>query len=285
MSSQAWLITGASSGLGEAFARRAILDGHLVAVVARRVERMSALAELAPDRVLVLGADLSVPGEAERAAGAAMSAFGHVDVLVNNAGVGMVGAVEETSDAELRGLFELNFYAAVEAIRTVLPGMRARRSGTIVNISSFLGQLSIAGVSAYSATKFALEGVSEALRAEVAPFGVRVLIIEPGGFRTGFNGPSFRQTSTLSAYEPQLGPLRAQIEALGRTAPGDPSRAADALARVLEEPQLPQRVQFGSDSIAAIGTHSRDLLRDLHEWRHVAVSTDARPSGARHDRT
>jgi short-subunit dehydrogenase len=277
MPSQVWLITGASSGLGEAFARRAIVDGHSVALVARRVDRMHALAELAPDRVLVHRADLSVPGEAARATEAAMNAFGHVDVLVNNAGVGMVGAVEETSDAELRGMFELNFYAAVETIRTVLPGMRARRSGTIVNISSFLGQLSIAGVSAYSATKFALEGVSEALRAEVAPFGVRVLIVEPGGFRTGFNGPAFRLTPTLAAYEPHLGPLRAQIEELGRTAPGDPARAADALARLLDQPELPARIQFGSDSAQAIGTHSRNLLRDLETWRHVAASTDASP--------
>jgi short-subunit dehydrogenase len=275
MTSQVWFVTGASSGLGEAFARRAIHDGHAVAVIARRVERMKSLAELAPDRVLVHGADLAVPGEAARAVRAATSAFGRVDVLVNNAGVGMVGAVEETSDAEFRALFELNFHAAVETIRAVLPGMRERRAGTIVNVSSFLGQLSIAGVSAYSATKFALEGVSEALRAEVAPFGIRVLIVEPGGFRTGFNGPAFRLAPTLAAYDPQLGPLRAQIEELGHTAPGDPARAADALARLLEERELPLRVQFGSDSAAAIAGHSRDLLRDLEAWRHVAESTDA----------
>jgi NAD(P)-dependent dehydrogenase (short-subunit alcohol dehydrogenase family) len=280
-----WLVSGASSGLGEAFARRAILDGHAVAVTARRVERLHALVALAPDRVLVHRADLSRPGEAALVTEAAIAAFGRVDVLVNNAGVGMLGAVEETSDADLRGLFDLNFHAAVEMIRGVLPRMRDRRTGTIVNVSSFLGQLSIAGLSAYSATKFALEGLSEALRAELAPFGVRVLIVEPGGFRTGFNGSAFRQTPRIDAYDPQLGLLRGRIEELGREARGDPARAADALARLLEAPELPLRVQFGSDSVEAIGAHSRDLLLDLEQWRHVATSTDASATVAARSRS
>jgi NAD(P)-dependent dehydrogenase (short-subunit alcohol dehydrogenase family) len=284
VTARVWLVSGASSGLGEAFARRAILDGHRVVVIARRVEPLQALAELARDRVLVHRADLSRPGEAAHAAEAAIAAFGRVDVLVNNAGVGMLGAVEETPEADLRALFELNFHSAVEMTRSLLPHMRKSRSGTIVNVSSFLGQLSIAGLSAYSATKFALEGLSEALSAELAPFGVRVLIVEPGGFRTGFNGPAFRQTPALAAYGPQLGSLRTRIEELGRTAPGDPARAADALARLLDERELPLRVQFGSDSTTAIGGHSRDLLRDLEAWRHVAESTDAPPPGHPRDR-
>jgi NAD(P)-dependent dehydrogenase (short-subunit alcohol dehydrogenase family) len=279
VTTRVWYVSGASSGLGEAFARRAIHAGDAVVVTARRADRLEALHRLAPDRVLVHRADLAVRGEAARSVEAALRAFGRIDVVINNAGVGMLGAVEETSDDELRALFDVNFHGGVETIRAVLPHMREARRGTIVNVSSFLGQLSIAGLGAYSATKFALEGLSEALAAELAPFGIRVLILEPGGFRTGFNGPAFRRSPALPAYEPQLGPLRARIEELGREARGDPALAADALVRLLDEPALPLRIQFGSDSTAAIGGHSRGLLDDLQAWRHVAESTD-RPRAA-----
>jgi NAD(P)-dependent dehydrogenase (short-subunit alcohol dehydrogenase family) len=141
-------------------------------------------------------------------------------------------------------------------------------------MSSFLGQLSMAGLGVYSATKFALEGLSEALAAELASFGVRVLIVEPGGFRTGFNGDAFRMATPVDAYRPALDPLRTFVAGFGSRAPGDPARAADALLRLLDEPALPLRVQLGTDSADAIRQHSTSMLRDLAQWHEVAASTD-----------
>jgi NAD(P)-dependent dehydrogenase (short-subunit alcohol dehydrogenase family) len=275
MSSQVWFVTGASSGLGEAFARRAVALGHCVVAVARSAEPLDRLRAMAPARVLAYPADLTRPGAPAAAVEAAIARFGRIDVLINAAGAGMIGAIEETPEAALRSLLELNFYAPVAVVRAALPHLRAQRSGTVVNVSSYLGQLSAPGVGAYAASKFALEGMSEALAAEVAPFGVRVLIVEPGGFRTNITGPSFRVMPTAEPYRATLQPLKDVIRELAAEAPGDPERAAVALAELLGRDDLPLRIQFGRDSVDAVRAHSTALLGDLERWRSVAASTDS----------
>ena len=190
MTAKIWFITGASSGFGSAFAVHAIAQGHKVVVTARRLEKLRELEALAPDRVLALPLDVTVAAEADRAVAAALERFGRLDVVINNAGYGVVGAFEETPDQELRAQMETNFFGAMNVTRAVLPALRAQKSGAIVNISSLGGQMSFAGFSAYSASKFALEGASEALAQEVASFGIKVLIVEPGQFRTDLDRKS-----------------------------------------------------------------------------------------------
>src|SRR5689334_227204 len=209
MTAKIWFITGASSGLGRAFADYTVGEGHSVVATARQVTALDGLAASAPDRVLALPLDVTRPADAEAAVAAALGRFGRIDVLINNAGYGAVGAFEETSDAELRALMETNFFGAMNVTRAVLPTLRAQKSGAIVNISSLGGQLSFPGFSAYSATKFALEGISEALAKEMAPFGVKVLIVEPGQFRTNLAGPSLRHMPIMADYRDIVGGTRA----------------------------------------------------------------------------
>jgi NAD(P)-dependent dehydrogenase (short-subunit alcohol dehydrogenase family) len=276
MSSQVWFVTGASSGLGEAFARRAVALGHSVVAVARTAAALERLRSEAPARVLAHPADLTRPGAPAAAIEAAIARFGRLDEVINAAGAGMVGALEETPDADLRSLFELNFHAPVSVIRAAAPHLRAQKCGTVVNVSSYMGQLAAAGVGAYAATKFALEGMSEALAAELAPFGVRVLVIEPGGFRTNIAGASLRMMPTAEPYRASLQPLKDVVRGLAAEAAGDPARAAVTLAELLERTDLPIRIQFGSDAVEAIRTHAAGLLADLERWQAVAASTDFR---------
>jgi NAD(P)-dependent dehydrogenase (short-subunit alcohol dehydrogenase family) len=230
-----WFITGASSGFGAAFARVALERGANIVATARSAAPLAELAASAPGRVLALAFDVTESGAADRAVSAALARFGRIDVLVNSAGYGIVGAVEETPEAELRAQMETNFFGAVALTRAVLPHMRARRSGAIVNLSSLGGQLSFAGFSAYSASKFALEGFSEALAQEVAPFGIKVLIVEPGAFRTRFAG--------------------------------------GALKHMLAAETPPLRLQLGADAVAAVRGHAERLLADLAHWKPVALDT------------
>lgn len=270
---QTWFITGASSGFGMAFARYALEQGYNVVATARSPEKLIALAAAHPDRVLTLRLDVTAPGEAAAAVEAATARFGGIDVLLNNAGYGIVGALEETSAAEFRAQMETNFFGAVETIRAVLPGMRARRSGAIVNISSLGGQLSFGGFSAYSATKFALEGMSEALAQEVAPFGVKVLIVEPGAFRTGFAADALKHMPVMPAYQDIVGGTRDFAHSMHGTQAGDPVRAAKAIDLALKAETTPLRLALGDDAVNAIRAHSEHMLRDLEAWEPLSRST------------
>jgi NAD(P)-dependent dehydrogenase (short-subunit alcohol dehydrogenase family) len=273
VSAKVWFITGASSGFGDAFARYALAQGHCVVATARDTARLASLVKLAPERVLAQRLDVAQPGEAETALQAAVERFGRVDVLINNAGYGVVGAVEETSDAELRALMDTNFFGAAETIRAALPILRTQRNGAIVNISSMGGQMSFAGFSAYSASKFALEGLSEALAAEVAPFGIKVMIVEPGQFRTNLAGGGMRHMPVNDAYESTVGGTRAFAHAMHQTQEGDPLKAAAAIAKALDAEQTPLRLALGQDSVDAIRAHSEQLLADLGKWEAVAADT------------
>lgn len=268
-----WFITGASSGFGEAFARYALDRGYRVVATARDPRKLSHLEALAPDRVLVHALDVTRSGDAEAAVSATLARFGRIDVAINNAGYGIVGAVEETPEAELRAQVETNFFGAVAVTQAVLPTLRRQRSGAIVNISSLGGQLSFAGFSAYSASKFALEGMSEALAQEVAPFGVKVLIVEPGQFRTNLAGPSMRHMPRMDVYSDVVGGTRQFAHDMHGTQPGDPLKAAAAIETALQASETPLRLQLGADAIDAVRGHSTMLLKDLTTWEALARDT------------
>lgn len=268
-----WFVTGASSGFGMAFARYAIKQGYNVVATARTPAKLDALAAAAPERVLVQKLDVTAAGDAEAAVEAAMARFGRIDVLINNAGYGIVGAVEETPESELRAQMETNFFGAVAVTKAVLPQMRAQRSGAIVNISSLGGQLSFGGFSAYSASKFALEGMTEALAQEVAPFGIKALIVEPGAFRTGFAADALKHMPVMDAYRDIVGGTRDFAHGLDGTQEGDPAKAARAIDLALKAERTPLRLQLGKDSVAAIRDHAQQVLQDLATWETVALDT------------
>ncbi|MDR6291742.1 MULTISPECIES: oxidoreductase [Inquilinus] len=275
-----WFITGASSGFGRAFADHALAQGDAVVAAVRTVAKLDDLAAQAPDRVLVLPLDVDRPGAAQAAVDAAVARFGGIDVLVNNAGYGIVGAVEETPEAELRAQMETNFFGAAAVIRAALPVLRAQRRGAIVNISSLGGQLSFAGFSAYSASKFALEGLSEALAQELAPFGIKVLIVEPGAFRTGFHGGALRPMPVMAAYAETVGKTRDFARGLHEAQEGDPRKVPAAVERALAAARTPLRLQLGADAVAMVREHAETLLAELKAWEAVALATRVEAIGA-----
>jgi NAD(P)-dependent dehydrogenase (short-subunit alcohol dehydrogenase family) len=273
MSNAVWFITGASSGFGDAFARFALAQGHSVVATARDVSKLGALTAMAPDRVLACAVDVTRPGDISAAVQAAITRFGRIDVLFNNAGYGIVGAVEETPEAELRAQMETNFFGAVSAIQAVLPAMRAQKSGAIVNMSSLGGQMSFAGFGAYSASKFALEGLSEALAGEVAAFGIKVLIVEPGAFRTSFAASAMKHMPIMEAYRDIVGGTRAFAQSMHGTQAGDPMKAAAAIALALAAEKTPLRLQLGADAVDAVRGHAQAMLQDLDAWEATALAT------------
>ncbi|MBP2705317.1 SDR family NAD(P)-dependent oxidoreductase [Microbispora sp. RL4-1S] len=194
--------------------------------------------------------------------------------MVNNAGHGSVGAVEELTLAELRALMEVMFFGAVAVTKAVLPHLRRRRSGTIVQMSSMGGQLSMPGFGGYCAAKFALEGLSEALAAEVAPFGVRVLIVEPGAFRTEFGGERMHRSTVLDDYQVSTGETRAAVDRMDGSQPGDPAKAAQAIMRVLDDPRPPLRLALGGDAVDHIRGHHEQLRNDLDRWEKLSRAMD-----------
>jgi len=272
-SAKTWFITGAASGFGRAFAEHALSRGDNVVATARSTAKLDGLVTLDPARVLAAKLDVDQVGDAEAAVAAAVARFGRIDILVNNAGYGVVGALEETPDAELRAIMDTNFFGALAVIRAALPTLRAQGSGAIVNISSLGGQLSFAGFSAYSASKFALEGASEALAQEVAPFGIKVLIVEPGQFRTDLAGAGMRHMPILAAYQDTVGPTRAFAHDMHGTQPGDPRKAAAAIVTALDAEVTPLRLQLGADAVEAVRGHAQAMLADLAAWEAVATAT------------
>ena len=268
-----WFITGASSGFGSAFAQYALQMGYNVVATARNPERLKDLVAQAPKQVLALELDVNRPQDSQAAVAAAVQRFGRVDVFINNAGYGVLGAAEETPESELRALMDTNFFGAVAVIKAALPVLRAQKSGSIVNISSLGGQLSFAGFSAYSASKFALEGFSEALAQEVAGFGVKVLIVEPGNFRTNLLGSGTREMPAMDAYNQAVGGTREFARNMHGAQLGDPMKAAAAIDRALAAEKTPLRLQLGEDAIGAIRDHANQLLQDLEQWAPVGSAT------------
>lgn len=265
-----WLITGCSSGLGRALAVAALAAGDRVLATARTPD---ALADLRSDRLATAALDVTEPAAATRAVETAVATFGRLDVVVNNAGFATVGAVEETTLDELRRTMEVMFFGAVAVTKAAVPVLREQRDGTIVQISSMGGQLSFAGVGAYSAAKFALEGLSEALAAELEPHGVRVLIVEPGAFRTGLNGGRMLSAAPLDAYRDTVGVTRRNLADADGVQPGDPARAARVLVDAVHSGDAPLRLPLGRDAVEALRAHQTRLSEDLAKWEHVSVAT------------
>src|SRR5580704_11443479 len=273
MPTTTWFITGASSGFGLAFASYALTQDYNVVATARNVTKLADLKARAPGRVLTPPVDVNDKDSVASAVAVANERFGGIDVLVNNAGYGIVGAVEETPESELRSLMETNFFGAVAVTRAALPILRSQGRGAIVNISSIGGQLSFAGFGAYSAAKFAIEGMSEALAQEVAPFGIKVLIVEPGNFRTNLLGSGTRHMPVIEAYRATVGGTREFVTGMHGTQAGDPLKAAAAIDKALNAEPTPLRLQLGEDAVGAVRQYAQALLADLEAWQAVGADT------------
>lgn len=267
-----WFITGTSSGFGRHIAEEALSRGDRVVATARDPRVLGDLVAKAPDRVLALRLDVSKAEDIEAAVGAATARFGAVDVLVNNAGASVIGAVEETSDAELRATFEAMFFGATALVRAVLPSMRARKTGTIVQMSSVGGFVTAPGYGPYCAAKHALEALSESLATEVAPYGIRVLIVEPGAFRTQLFGASYRTMPETPAYAATVGPMRAWSREQDGKQAGDPAKAARAIADAVASPTT-LRLPLGADAVASMREKLAAVAKDVDASEAIARST------------
>jgi NAD(P)-dependent dehydrogenase (short-subunit alcohol dehydrogenase family) len=270
-----WLITGCSTGLGRALAEAVIAAGHKAVVTARDAGKVADLAEAKTDRVLALPLDVTDPQQVTDAVHAAEETFGGIDVLVNNAGYGYRAAVEEGDDPDIRALFETQFFGPVAMIKAVLPGMRARRAGAIVNISTIGVQIMPAGSGYYAASKAALEAMSGALHAELRPLGISVTVVEPGAFRTDFAGRSLTQSSTvIDDYADTAGKRRKEHDTAHGTQPGDPSKAAEAIIAAVQSDEPPAFLLLGTDALNTYRRLTDARLNTIARWEHVSASTD-----------
>jgi short-subunit dehydrogenase len=274
-----WVVTGASSGFGRELTLAAAAQGDVVVATARTAKALQDLADGLPEQVEARPLDVTDPAAVAGLVRDVEARYGRIDVLVNNAGRGHVGAAEETTDADLRALFDVHVFGPAALVRAVLPGMRRRRAGAIVQMSSFGGQVAAPGFSAYAATKFALEGYSEALAAEVRPLGIDVLVVEPGAFRTAFSGGALGQSTALPDYEATVGPTRAYITGIDGSQPGDPALAAAAIVTALGADRVPLRLPLGHDAVDGILGHLAGVEQELRAWESLARSTDF-PVGA-----
>ena len=270
-----WFITGCSTGFGRELARYTLGRGYRVVVTARKPAEVADIAVGNEARALVLQLDVTKPEEIAASVAAAEARFGRIDVLVNNAGVGYFAAVEESEDSEVRRMFEINFWGLANMTRAVLPGMRARHTGHIVNISSMGGVRGAPAVGYYNATKFGLEGLSEALAQETAPLGIKVLIVEPSGFRTDWAGRSANQTQhPIADYDSTAGARQRQIRGYSGKQPGDPVRAAAAIVKAVEAPDAPLRLMLGKAALAAGRGKVEAMSRDFEAWAAVSEGAD-----------
>jgi NAD(P)-dependent dehydrogenase (short-subunit alcohol dehydrogenase family) len=271
--SRVWLVTGCSAGFGRAVAEAALAVGDTVVATARRPETLGTIAA-GSGLLCPMALDVTDPLAIDQVVRETVDRFGRVDVLVNNAGHGSVGAVEELTMDELRALFDVMFFGAVGLTKAVLPHMRERRAGAIVQISSMGGQLAMPGFGAYCAAKFALEGLTEALVDEVAPFGIRVITVEPGAFRTEFGGRRMHRSRVIDAYGASTGATRAAVDDMDGTQPGDPVKAARAILRVLDVGAPPLRLALGRDAVEAIRAKHARLRHDLDTGEALSLDTD-----------
>ncbi|MFJ5261100.1 oxidoreductase [Streptomyces sp. NPDC088387] len=268
-----WFVTGASSGFGREITEAALADGDVVIGAARRAEALDDLVAAHPDQMEAITLDVTDTQAAEEAVRDVVIRHGRIDVLVNNAGRTHVGAFEETTDDELRDLFDLHVFGPATLVRTVLPYMRDRRSGAIVQMSSVGGQMSMAGFAAYSGTKFALEGMSEALADEVREFGIKVLIVEPGAFRTSLFRGGVAGASEDSGVYPKVSQTREYVTGGHGTQPGDPAKAAAMVLTALEAPETPLRLPLGDDAVTTVLDHADHLRAEVMAWEKQTRDT------------
>ncbi|OBJ27082.1 short-chain dehydrogenase/reductase [Mycobacterium colombiense] len=264
-----WLITGCSTGFGREIARAALQAGHSVVVTARRVEAVADIADEFGDRAVAVPLDVTDAAQIAAAVSAADQAFGGIDVLVNNAGHGYLSSVEEGEDAEVRKLFDVNYFGAVDMIKAVLPAMRACGSGHIINISSMTGLVANPPNAYYSSTKFALEAVTEALAAEVRPLGIKVTAIEPGAFRTDWATRSMKESGSPISDYADVAARKDLIKQFADHLPGDPKKVADAVLMVTTLDEPPLRLLLGRDVLKAMRDKITAMSASIEEWKAV----------------
>jgi NAD(P)-dependent dehydrogenase (short-subunit alcohol dehydrogenase family) len=270
-----WLITGCSSGLGRALAEAVIMAGHNAVVTARDPNRVADLFEGNSDRVLALALDVTDRAQISNVVSQAEDRFGGIDVLVNNAGYGYRAAVEEGDEADIRAQFETHFFGPVFLIKAVLPGMRARRSGAIVNISTIGVQIMPVGSGYYAASKAALEAMSGSLYAELKSLGISVTLVEPGAFRTDFAGRSLTQSTTvIENYAETAGKRRKEHDRVHGTQPGDPAKAAQAIIEAVESDEPPAFLLLGTDALATYRRLNAARLESIDKWERLTTRTD-----------
>lgn len=269
-----WFITGSSRGLGRSLTEAVLAKGDNVAATARKPEQLNDLIEKYPGQVHAIKLDVTNHDEVYDAVANAVAHFGRIDVLVNNAGFGIIGAAEAFTDDQVRSQLETNLYAPIEITRAVLPYMRKQRSGHILQISSVGGRVGNAGLTMYQAAKFGLGGFSEALNKEVAPLGIKVICIEPGGFRTDWAGDSMTYAPSVEGYETTID-ARADFFKSGKFIPmGDPAKAAKVMVELVDDPEPPAHLILGSEGVALVKQADANKKAELEKWEAVSVSTD-----------
>lgn len=274
MKTQVWLVTGSSRGLGRAFTESALEAGHRVVATARNSEHLTDIARKFGERVRTVSLDVTNEAQAKDAVDAAIDTFGGLDVLVNNAGYGNVCPVEDTSLAEFRAQIETNLFGVIIMTKAVLPYFRERRAGHVIQITSIAGRIGPAGRAPYAAAKFGIEGFSESLSREVGPLGVKVTIVEPGGFRTDFAGASTELLEGRPEYDATVGAtVRFQRSYNGKQ-PGDPAKAAAAVLHLASLSDPPLRLLLGSDAYNAAEQHALQTLESDRQWKDLSISTD-----------
>lgn len=270
-----FLITGASSGFGRAFAQAALRAGHRVVGTVRREDDQAAFESLHGDSAKAVILDVRNFDAIEGVVRKIEEDWGAIDVLINSAGYGHEGILEESSLADLIRQFEVNVFGAVAMIKAVLPGMRRRRSGHIINITSMAGYTGLPGIAYYSGSKFALEGISDALSKEVSDLGIRVTAVAPGSFRTEWAGRSMiRSERTISDYDAIFDPVRKRRQEYSGHQAGDPAKAAQAILRIVDDPEPPVHLLLGTDARTLVDKHRRALDREFDKWRSLTRSTD-----------
>ncbi|HEY5841319.1 MAG TPA: oxidoreductase [Mycobacterium sp.] len=270
-----WFITGCSTGIGREIARAALEAGHSVAATARSSDAVSDFVDEFGDRALALPLDVTDRDQILAAVSATEEAFGGIDVLVNNAGYGYMSAVEEGDDYEVRKLFDTNYFGVVDTLKAVLPGMRARRSGHVINISSMTGLVANPPNAYYSSTKFALEALTEALSKEVGPLGIKVSAVEPGAFRTDWAARSMQESSTpIEDYDENVGTRKTMIKEFANHLPGDPRKVAEAVLMLTTLDEPPLRLLLGRDVLKAVRDKLSELSASIDEWEAVTENVN-----------
>jgi NAD(P)-dependent dehydrogenase (short-subunit alcohol dehydrogenase family) len=270
-----WFITGCSSGFGSALAKELLENGYPVAVTARNIDQVKTLTDAYSETAFPISLDVTNPLQITSAVESAIARFGRIDVLVNNAGIGYFGAIEESEEDEVRKMFEINVFGLAKMTQAVLPYMRKQRSGHILNIASIGGLRSFPGIGFYNATKYAVDGLSESLSKEVAPLGIKVTIIAPSGFRTDWAGRSAKNTSiSIEDYATTAGKNMGDIRGYSGNQPGDPVRAAKAMILVTETENPPLRLLLGAAALKGGRIKLDELKHDFDTWAAVSEGAD-----------
>ncbi|MBC7711959.1 MAG: SDR family NAD(P)-dependent oxidoreductase [Rhizobacter sp.] len=269
-----WFITGCSTGFGRCLTEELLKKNHKVVATARDPKTLDDLVKKYPDQLLTLALDVTKNTDIKNAVKSAVDKFFRIDVLVNNAGYGIVGAMEEASQEDIKRIFDTNVFGLIEMTKAVLPVMRSQKSGNILNISSVAGFASLPGFGIYNSTKYAVEGVSEALYSEVAAFGIKVTIIEPGPFRTDFSNRSLARTNQMSEYDDVLKTMRQYTNNIDGKQPGDPVRGAKAMIELVAMENPPVRIPFGKMAVDRIQLKINNFTKDMKTYEKLIMETD-----------